>query len=78
MTSLDLTPPQSALLTAMREAIASGEYTNYFQATFLPDDSPTIVFFSRHCDDSACPVWSVKRCPSPRSSPIIAGASSCS
>ena len=48
MTSPALTPPQSALLTAMREGTASGKYTNYFQATFLPDVSPTIVFFSRY------------------------------
>ena len=32
----------------MREGTASEKYTNYFQATFLPDVSPTIVFFSRY------------------------------
>ena len=48
MPAPDLTPVQYALLTAMREAIVPGKYTNYFQATFLPDVPPTIAFFSRY------------------------------
>jgi hypothetical protein len=48
MPAPDLTPVQSALLTAMREAIVPEKYTNYFQATFLPDVPPTIAFFSRY------------------------------
>ena len=47
MPAPELTPVQSALLTAMREAIVPGKYTNYFQATFLPDVPPTIAFFAR-------------------------------
>ena len=56
MPAPDLTPVQSALLTAMHEAITSGKYTNYFQATFLLDVSPTIVFFSRYRREKALTV----------------------